>query len=71
MNEQHTVAIKFLRAADLDGVLRIKCILLKPPAKNLNHQDSRRRDFVIHPVWEDGSCQHLCHQRSGRGFSGI
>src|SRR6056297_2780827 len=42
---------------------------LKRPAKNLNRGDSHTHDFVIHPVWEDGSCQHLYQTRFGRGFS--
>src|SRR6056297_2219910 len=42
---------------------------LKRPAKNLNRVDSHTHDFVIHPVWEDGSCQHLYQTRFGRGFS--
>ncbi len=35
---------------------------LKRPAQNLNRWDSLRYRFVIHPVWEDGSCQHLSGQ---------
>ena len=41
---------------------------LKRPAENLNRWDSHGADFVIHPVWEDGSCQHHCRKRFVRGF---
>ena len=42
--------------------------ILKRPAENLNRWDSHGADFVIHPVWEDGSCQHHCRKRFVRGF---
>ena len=48
-----------------------RCSHLKRPAWNLNRGDSHGCDFVIHPVWEDGSCQHLCQRRFGRIFSDI
>ena len=41
---------------------------LKRPAENLNRGDSRGANFVIHSVWEDGSCQHHCQRRCGRDF---
>jgi hypothetical protein len=44
-------------------------VALKRPAKNLNRGDSRAHDFMIHPDWEDGSCQHHCWMRFVRGFS--
>ncbi len=47
---------------------RTEALSLKRPAENLNRWDSRGADFVIHPVWEDGSCQHHCQKRCGRGF---
>ena len=43
-------------------------VVLKRPAENLNRWDSHGADFVIHPVWEDGSCQHHCRKRFVRGF---
>ena len=42
--------------------------LLKPFGRNLNRGDSREGRGVIHPVQEDGPCQHLCRQHFGRGF---
>ena len=45
-----------------------KMLDLKRPAENLNRWDSHGADFVIHPVWEDGSCQHHCRKRFVRGF---
>ena len=42
--------------------------VLKRPAENLNRGDSRGANFVIHSVWEDGSCQHHCQKRCGRDF---
>jgi transposase-like protein len=44
-------------------------VALKRSAQNLNRWDSHTHDFVIQAVWEDGSCQHLCRTRFGRGFS--
>jgi|AntRauTorcE11898_2_1112593.scaffolds.fasta_scaffold10628_3 putative transposase len=44
---------------------------LQRPAQNPNRRASHAYDFVIHPVWEDGSCQQLCQMRFGRGFRDI
>jgi hypothetical protein len=66
---RHCVPDGVVDGADGQVAIRIDDVGIKRSAKKLNRGDSQAHDFVIHPDWEDGSCQHHCWMRFVRGFS--